>query len=610
MPRDCRSTTQALTLLPPRLVRIARSKCAFTLIEILVVLAIMVILFGLLFAPMVAGLDLVRRGKRHVDMQDAVRLAMEQMSRELSEAVYVFDPDVVDVTAVSGNATSLKVVDYSTVTFAPAQRDATGQLITPLRPEVLDVYDPNLAADVPCFRAVRFTVHLADDRLDPGTLKPLVPHGEDNPFAVFRQEGYVREDPPGSGHWGWWADKVVSENALTPRSGADLAPSVSLCESCGSMWMGYAPVCLNSACADADTAVGMRYITEGLQFVPQRTVGEILAASEDGVVYSARHGGWLGVQNDGSQAYTTADLPLPGTELNPRLVVYRYDPDPEVQDWTVRVLDTLEAAPSPEPALVIRWDSGTGSVRFGDWRASGPVFDVSPDPGMGFYPLSIDGDASDGLSADVYDATGNRSSGASYTQDIYPIYPPAPETASDPRVPIAYVIDPTWNGAKVPAKLVRRNISVRLLVQYSAGGGTSHPYRYYNLQPTSNYDQDRIGRWQFCPYVSQDQRTAQIRFNRNDPPSPDWFGGSDALSAFAIEVRYYERCNFDPTSNKDDIVVADYSTRHAMNVCLTVGTYVDLEPSPAMAGLFVLPTDVRLHRIQVRDQVVIRNAMD
>jgi hypothetical protein len=342
----------------------------------------------------------------------------------------------------------------------------------------------------------------------------------------------------------------------------------------------------------------MRYITEGAQFVPKRVVGELMTPSADRVLYRARWGGWLGTQNDGSQPYTTAELPLVGSELNPRIVVYRYDPSAGVQDWTLRVLDTGEAAPNPDPNLVMRWNSGAGSVRFGDWVYTGPVFSIANDPGSGFYELSVRGDS--------YDTSGRLVSGPGYTADLYPVYPPTPTYAGDPRAPIAYVIDPTCNGTKAPAKVVAENISVRLLVQLSAAPS----YRYYELHPTANYDQDRIGRWQFCAYPSPDSRTVQVRFSRRDPPSPDWFGGAAALSAFAIEIRYYVRHNFDRVSNYDDIVLVDYSTRYTLNICLTLSAYVDLEPSPTNVDVLVVPSDVRLHRIQARDQVVIRNAMD
>jgi len=592
---------------PRRLLGRAAGRRGFTLVEVLVVLAIMVILFGLLFAPMITGLNLVRRGKRHVAMQDAVRLALEQMKRELGDAVYVFDPEVLDVASVDGNAVSMKVADYSMVTFAPPQRDALGQLVSPVRPEVLMVFDAVAGANVRCFRAARYRVHLANDALDPVGLTPLVPHGEDNPFALFREEGYVRENPSTPGQWVWWKDNVLSKNALTPRSGTDLTPSVSICESCGSMWTGYAPKCLNSGCPDAGTTVGMRYITEGIQFAPKRVTGELLTPSADGTLYRARWGGWLGEQNAGNVVYTTGILPLPSLELNPHLAVYRYDATPGVQEWAVRVLDTTETPTTPDPDLKLRWSSGAGSVRFGEWYSTGAVFDVGSDPGGAFYPLSIDADPTDGLSPDTYNGMGALTSGAAYTQDLYPVYPPKPVFVGDARAPMTYVIEPTMNGAQAPAKVVPETISVRLLVQFGSGAA---PYRYYNLQPTSNYDQDKIGRWQFCPYPSADYRSVQVRFNRNDPPSADWFGGTSTVTGFAIEVTYYARRNFDPASNNDDIVAADYSTRYMMNICLTLGAYVELDPSLANPDVFVLPTDVRLHRIQARDQVVIRNAVD
>ncbi|MBP8950929.1 MAG: prepilin-type N-terminal cleavage/methylation domain-containing protein, partial [Armatimonadetes bacterium] len=62
--------------------RIAGGRCTgFTLIEVMVALAIMVILFALLFAPMIAGLEWVSSGRANVGMQDACRYAMEQIRR-------------------------------------------------------------------------------------------------------------------------------------------------------------------------------------------------------------------------------------------------------------------------------------------------------------------------------------------------------------------------------------------------------------------------------------------------------------------------------------------------------------------------------------------------
>ena len=63
----------------------------FTLIEILVVLAISVILMGLVMYPVIQSFKLTRRAEAMVEAQDSARQAMSQISRELGQAVYVYD---------------------------------------------------------------------------------------------------------------------------------------------------------------------------------------------------------------------------------------------------------------------------------------------------------------------------------------------------------------------------------------------------------------------------------------------------------------------------------------------------------------------------------------
>jgi prepilin-type N-terminal cleavage/methylation domain-containing protein len=48
-------------------------RAGFTLVEVLVVLAILVILFGLLFAPMMAGMDMATQGRIQARLQDTAR---------------------------------------------------------------------------------------------------------------------------------------------------------------------------------------------------------------------------------------------------------------------------------------------------------------------------------------------------------------------------------------------------------------------------------------------------------------------------------------------------------------------------------------------------------
>ncbi len=74
-----------------------RSNRGFTLIEILVVLSISTILVGLVLGPVVQSFRMTREAQAMIDAQDAARLGMEMISRELGEAMFVFDNSVVPV---------------------------------------------------------------------------------------------------------------------------------------------------------------------------------------------------------------------------------------------------------------------------------------------------------------------------------------------------------------------------------------------------------------------------------------------------------------------------------------------------------------------------------
>jgi prepilin-type N-terminal cleavage/methylation domain-containing protein len=572
---------RSLTSRPPSFAGRRRSARGFTLVEVLVVMAIMVIVFGLLFAPMITGLSLVSRGRRHVALQDAVRLALEQVKRDLADAVYVFDPDRYPVVSIDGSAATTTLIDYSTVTVAPASRDANGNLVTPVGPALVDGGG---------FKAIRFTVHKVD---------PAAALSSYNPFVLFRQEGAVVWNGV---NW-VWSGTVDAENALTPRADCDLAPTVSECSACGNAWNGYAAKCLNAACANYDSAATMHYITDAAQFVPERITGEVLASAASGSIYKAKWGGWLGTQNNDTTMYPGGALPLADAgELEPRITVYRL-----LATGLTAYLDTFSGT-SLDPQLQMRWRSGCGEVRFGDWHSNGAIYAMAPVEG----PVTVGIGPSP--TPDVYDSAGSLTGKTNYENDIYPVYPPGPPPADDlsaPVIPVSFVIDPSRHGAVRAAKILPDTVSVRLII-YPAGGT---PY-YQPLQQVFTYDQDKIGPLQFCALPSPDGRTLQVRFSRNDPPGPDRYGGAAALMAFGIEIGYYSRCNFSPSPpgtvgvvDPDDLVYVDYSTRYILNVALTLASYVDLEPSPANSSVFNLPTDARVHAVQGRDQVVVRNAM-
>lgn len=68
-----------------------RSERGFTLAEMLVVVAILGVLFGLLFLPLMKAFGYIHTGNVRVGVQNAGRMIFEQMTREIADATYVYD---------------------------------------------------------------------------------------------------------------------------------------------------------------------------------------------------------------------------------------------------------------------------------------------------------------------------------------------------------------------------------------------------------------------------------------------------------------------------------------------------------------------------------------
>jgi len=80
--RDC----SKLNILPRR-----AAAQAFTLIEILIVIALTAVLFALLLVPLISALRYTQQAQIVTAAQDAARITEERISRELGSAVFVFD---------------------------------------------------------------------------------------------------------------------------------------------------------------------------------------------------------------------------------------------------------------------------------------------------------------------------------------------------------------------------------------------------------------------------------------------------------------------------------------------------------------------------------------
>ena len=74
-----------------RLALRGRARHGFTMVELLVVIGISVLLFGLLLKPLVDSLSLTQQAQATAAAQDSARKTMEVMTRELGSAAYIFD---------------------------------------------------------------------------------------------------------------------------------------------------------------------------------------------------------------------------------------------------------------------------------------------------------------------------------------------------------------------------------------------------------------------------------------------------------------------------------------------------------------------------------------
>jgi prepilin-type N-terminal cleavage/methylation domain-containing protein len=78
--------------------KISRRASAFTLTELLVVIAITAILMGLLFIPIIGGLQSVKRAQGESVAQASVRSKMDSIMREIEQAAHVYDNTATPIT--------------------------------------------------------------------------------------------------------------------------------------------------------------------------------------------------------------------------------------------------------------------------------------------------------------------------------------------------------------------------------------------------------------------------------------------------------------------------------------------------------------------------------
>lgn len=185
-----------------------RGKKGFTLLEILIVIALTVIIMGLVFGPIVQSFNLTRQAEVMIRAQDNARLALSLVSRDLANAMYVYDnteaPMNFPVTRADGTPVIVPVY-YAKVDMVLPRMSGycpTDPAHTPgglPRGEEAAPECPVCGAELelkpleplaPDTKIVRYFVGLLDPLIpyaDPNTQR-LVEAGGDNMYILYRAE--------------------------------------------------------------------------------------------------------------------------------------------------------------------------------------------------------------------------------------------------------------------------------------------------------------------------------------------------------------------------------------------------------------------------------------
>ncbi|MGQ9731795.1 MAG: prepilin-type N-terminal cleavage/methylation domain-containing protein [Candidatus Zipacnadales bacterium] len=584
----------------------------FTLVELLVVLAILVLLFGLLFAPMMTSLDLAKEGQAEARMQDSVSYAMDKIKRTVSNALYILPLE----TVLPPAAPAAAFVNTSQLVFVEPRRSrdpGTGilTLTEPLQPFT----EPDVSQGTAWMEAVRYTVHprsgrivrFADLGIDfnahppgstysadyPSTGEEYVPSFED-PFVLFEQRGIWYEVAPGTFRFGsidpntgtFMTNEPSSENALSLGEGQDVACTVSVCDNCGARYPGFRRYTMPCSAPACGATAGYTYLFEGVKFAPQHVAGEQLEPLEDGTVYRAEHGGWAGYANSDA---TVAPPTLSSSRLDPRIVVLRYDTG--TGGYTNLQMDTYDPTVTPIQPLGITWDPDAGAIRFGR-----------------FFEQII-----------TLTDSGGSVAGAETPDEatINELEPYGGYTA-----PSRYQIVPSPAAIILP-----KTVRVRAIATLDNG-----ETRWMDFVRTEQLEQHQIGEWQFAvkrmlppaswaPWVPENWALSmEILFNDMDgigPPSPLKFARAlgvplGTVTSVELHIRYWARRNADifgpgTPSGRDDIVRVSYYTRSILDISLTLGEFEDYQEDAN--GNFILPPPPpTIKQASLHSTVVVRNA--
>ncbi|MBW3622458.1 MAG: type II secretion system GspH family protein [Armatimonadetes bacterium] len=432
------------TVRQPVLPQRRRPQRGFTLVELLVVMAITVILLGLIFGPILSGFNFVARAEQTADAQETARRVLQQVTRESKDAVRVSvasgdllrlpqsDNAAVRDTGVrslgyiyaydnNGNAYQLNgaLLDFLPPDDTLGLNDrAGGRLSSPTVPQVIQGSQHTheagngrtTAAQGAHNVVVRYFVGLQDpgyphtnegDRWSARSGAPrwsnshvqtdlLGGAGVDNTYVLYRIE--FDPDDPAFSNW------AIPDPNFSGQGAAPLVKNPNFFydertapngDPFWENWRRNAVVVTPTRNIDlvrfirndAGAITGAQSTVTFTPTVVQNDAAVPTSGQEgDSLTYVTKFGNWTGVQNDGS--LTTTEFRPPAIGVYPHIVVYRPETRNNVTDLD-RVFDNWETDRS-SPAY-----PGNSRIVTWDSRNGAVRFGFGVPDAISFeYPLS------------------------------------------------------------------------------------------------------------------------------------------------------------------------------------------------------------------------------
>jgi len=545
----------------------------FTLVEVLVTAALLLVVIGLLMYPLMSSFAYFRSATARADAQAVARLALDSMARELAEAMYVH----------------LDMYDNSMIAFIPALR--------------VDPEDPNSAIVAPprpdWSRAIRYWRALHDPTLN---YSPGAHLGPGNTFYLARTVvayPFATDDPWNRWNDTWaqeqdgaWADGTTSWSPI-PRvvhtdldwrfkpdqfglRNATLQPGFPYLEARYRVYTGEisdaeaARLYRDSAVALTPNA--LEYDVSRLEFNPTVVAGEWLKPVErsEGSDYSvcrsqyplwrlgASYTGWAALAED-------PPVVFPPWARDPFLLIYRYKAD----------------TGGPELAAVGVFDPRTRTMKVVDRYTGDEIYDT------GLYPyrpatawIAFGVDWIDGSLRFDFPPLGDETS----MQNSAPRVVPGSELQAATAPPSQSVYDVAlmdeWKnrlgGDALESFLVPD--SVRIQVDSGGVGGPDRTLTQVFCTPRENSDQFQVG---LNPVSTGALSWLEPRYGWIRLPEYLSGGISPATNCtFYIDFRWRSNGVWinDDHGERPDLISAYYRTAAVLDINLTV---VRAEPGAA-----------------------------